>query len=113
MREAERGAIGIVAMNNWLTLVLTSAAVGALASSVVTFVGQVLERRARRDELLLTKALEIAVHRTEMGVKIAEQTGVGLSVLDEVISAETYYRWLKSLLDTGKLPPDADQGRRQ
>lgn len=107
MREAERSAV-----NNWLTLVLTSAAVGALVSSVVTLIGQHLERRARRDELLLTKELEAAKEKRLLAMKAAEVSGSRVSLLDDVINAETYYRWLKALIDTGKLPPDADKGRR-
>jgi hypothetical protein len=36
-------------------LILGSAAVGALVSSVITIVGQAIERKARRRELLLSK----------------------------------------------------------
>ena len=100
-------------MNNiWLT-VLTSAAVGVLVSSIVTLIGQSLERRARRNELLLVKALEIAAERRKLAMEVAEKTGVTASLVDDTINAETYFRWLKSLLDTGKLPPDADKGRRK
>jgi hypothetical protein len=98
-------------MNPWL-IVLTSSAVGVLVSSVVALIGQALERRARRDELILTKALEIAAHRTDIAIELAKNSGAGVSLMDEVITAETYVRWMKALLDTGKLPPDADKGRR-
>jgi hypothetical protein len=99
-------------VNTWL-VVLTSSAVGVLASSVVTLLAQHLERSARRDELILTKSLEIAAHRSDLAVEVAKGTTLAVSLLDEVITAETYYTWLKSLLDTGKLPPDADKGRRK
>jgi hypothetical protein len=99
-------------VNTWL-VVLTSSAVGVLVSSVVTLLGQYLERRARRDELLLAKACEMAARRTEIAVQAAKDAGAGVSLQDDVINAETYYRWLKELLATGKLPPDADKGRRK
>jgi hypothetical protein len=99
-------------MNTWLT-VLTSAAVGVLVSSFVALLGQYLERRARRDELLLTKAVEMAAERRKLAMEVAEKTGATASLLDDAIVAETYFRWLKKLLETGKLPPDADQGRRR
>ena len=99
-------------MSTWL-VVLTSSAVGVLVGSIVTLIGQHLERRARRDELLLAKALEMAVHRTNTAVQVAGQTGGSVSLVDDVINAEKYYRWFKTLLDTGKLPPDADVGRRK
>jgi hypothetical protein len=94
-------------MSAWL-IVLTSSAVGVLVSSIVALAGQYLERRARRGELLLTKALEMAIRRTDVIMKSIEVSGRGsASLSDEVINAETYLRWLKFLLDSGKLPPDA------
>jgi hypothetical protein len=98
-------------MNTWLT-VLTSAAVGVLVSSFIALLGQYLERRARRDELLLTKAVEMAAERRKLAMEAAEKTGATASLLDDAIVAETYFRWLKQLLETGRLPPDADKGRR-
>ena len=97
---------------NWAT-VLTSAAVGVLVSGLLTLLGQHLERKARRDELILTKALETAMHRTKVAVDVARNSGAGLSLADEVICAETYVRWLKHLMKTGSLPPDADKSRRE
>jgi len=96
----------------WLT-VLTSAAVGVLVSSVLTLIGQSLERRARRNELLLTEALKLAAARREFVMEVVEKTGGTASLVDDAINAETYFRWLKSVLETGKLPPDADKGRRK
>jgi len=98
-------------LSPWAT-VLTSAAVGVLVSGVVTLIGQYLERRARRNELLLTKAIEVSIHRSNIATQLARDAGVKVSLVNEVINAETYFRWLKSLLDKGKLPPDADEGRR-
>lgn len=99
-------------MNTWLT-VLTSAAVGVLVSSIVTMIGQHLERRARRDELLLVKALDLAAARREFVLEAAEKNDQTASLVDDTIIAETYFRWLKSILETGRLPPDADKGRRK
>jgi len=99
-------------MSTWLT-VLASAAVGAVTSSIVTLIGQLLEGRARRDELLLVRALELAAARREFVLEAAEKNGQTASLVDDAIVAETYFRWLKSLLETGKLPPDADKGRRK
>ena len=93
----------------WVTI-LTSAAVGALASSMVTLVGQLLERRSRRNELLLAKALEMAIRRTDVLLEAIKISGKGSARLpDEVINAETYFRWLKSLLVSGKLPADTEK----
>jgi hypothetical protein len=97
-------------MNTWL-IVLTSSAVGVLVSGVMTLVGQRLERRSRREELLLTKAVEIAAHRFDSSLKFALETKTPMNLMDAAINVETDYRWLKSVLETGKLPPDADKGR--
>ena len=43
-------------MSTTLTVII-SAATGTLVSGILTIVGQALERRARRAELLLSKAL--------------------------------------------------------
>lgn len=94
-------------MNAWLTVV-TSAAVAVLVSGALTLLGQYFERRARRGELLFTKALEMAIRKTDVVMKAIEVSGSGRATLkDEVIAAETYHRWLKELLNAGKLPPDA------
>ena len=92
-------------MNIWITVV-SSAAVGVVVSSAITLLGQCLERRARRNELLMTKALEMAIRKNDVKMKALELSGEGRAHLsDEVISAETYMRWLKGLLDAGRLPP--------
>jgi hypothetical protein len=93
-------------LNTWLTI-LTSAAVAVLVSGAITLLGQYLERRARRGELLFTKALEMAIRKNEVTIRALELSGGRATLQDEVISAETYLRWLKELLKTGKLPPDA------
>lgn len=98
-------------MNTWL-VVLTSSAVGVLVSGFVTLVGQSLERRARRDELIFTESIQVARRLTKNLIKVTEAQGRGRAeIVDEAVNAETYCRWFKSLLDTGKLPPDADKWR--
>jgi hypothetical protein len=97
--------------NIWVTA-LTSAAVGVLVSRVLTLVGQYLERRARRNELLLQEALKLAAAKTKLAMDVVEKGGGTASLVDDAINAEVYFRWLKSLLETGKLPRDAERGRR-
>jgi hypothetical protein len=88
------------------TLVLTSAGVAALVSSGLTLISQALERRARRQELLLSKAIELAKGRTEMVLRLVEKTGGRASFQDDIILAEGYYQWLLHLLNHGRLPDD-------
>ena len=90
-------------MSTTLTIV-TSAAVGALASSGITFIGQLLERRARRRELLLEKAVEIAISRRDFALNVASQSGRPASFIDEAVAAAEYYKALDHLLKKGKLP---------
>lgn len=93
-------------MNVWLA-VLTSAAVGALVSSAISVWGQYLERSARRKELLLANALEMAKRRSDRLIQAAHAGGGAVKLYDEVIMAEIYYGWLKSLIESGQLPPSA------
>ena len=85
---------------NW-GIVLGSAAVGALVSSGITMWGQYLERKSRREELILTKAIEMAHTRFEHVKDIP-----GAQIPPEIKMAEDYHRWLKYLMNHGKLPND-------
>ena len=91
---------------NWTTLV-ASAGIGAVVASLVNVVGQTLDRRARREDLLWTKALEMAHLRGEFILQIAKDTGRRTRFYDPVIIAETYHRWLTHLVKHGRLPNEA------
>jgi hypothetical protein len=93
-------------MNTWVT-VLISAGVGVLVSGILTLIGQRLERHARREEILLQEALKLARLRREFVLEVAKHNGQNAEITDDAITAETYFRWLRTLLDTGKLPADA------
>jgi hypothetical protein len=89
-------------------LVLTSAGVAALVSGVITLLSQYLERRSRRNELILSKALDLAITRTDRVLKMVDAApGRSATLYDDAFLAETYYRWFQHLLAHGKLPPDA------
>lgn len=87
----------------FLTTIITSAAVGALASALVNLIGQAIERKARRKELLLTKAMELAFARRELLMKAVERTGQTVGLRDDVSVAADYFAELTSLLDKGRL----------
>lgn len=91
--------------------IFASAATGALVSSLVAIFGQMLERKARRRELLLTKAIELAQAKTKVAREVAQESGQNLKLQDDILSAEIYHHWLTHLLDTVKLPADADVAR--
>jgi hypothetical protein len=90
-----------------LSTVITSAAVGAVTAAVVNIIGQALERRSRRKELLLAKAVELAVERVRFAFEVAKASSQGAALKDPGITCATYYKWLRHLLDKGELPSDA------
>jgi hypothetical protein len=92
-----------------IEVVLTSAGIAALVSGLFSIISQALERRARRDEMIFSKALDMAVQHTEMLMRVAEKSGVGVKLYDNVIKAETYYKWLRSLFEKGELPKEAEK----
>ena len=90
-----------------LATVITSAAVGAVAAAGVNLVGQALERRSRRKELLLAKAVDLAVERVRFAFQVAKDSNQSTSLKAPGITCATYYKWLLHLLDKGDLPADA------
>lgn len=84
--------------------VVTSAAVGALASALVNVVGQWRERAARRRELLFRTALELAHKRQDLLVEEARRTNERLLMPDAVFNVAEYFRHLEHLFDKGELP---------
>jgi hypothetical protein len=94
-------------MSPWV-LIATSATIGAAVSAIVNLVGllagQALERRWRRRELLLTKAIELASKKSERMLAVAGQSNYRKSIIDdEVFLARAYFEDLDRLLDSGKL----------
>jgi hypothetical protein len=87
-------------------LILTSAGIAAFVSSAMTLVGPAFERRARRQEILLAKAIELAESRTDMVLRLTEKSGGRATFQDNAILAEGYYQWLSHLLNHGALPDD-------
>ena len=85
-------------MNTWL-IVLTSSAVGVLMSSVIGFVGQILERRSRREELLFKAAIEISQANAERAAEDTEKFTPGL----ELAMVERTYEILREVYKTGKM----------
>lgn len=84
-----------------------AAAIGALVSSLITLVGQWFERKSRREELLLAKAIELTDRRLELVMKAAQTTKISVEFSDPAVMSETYYQWLKHLMRHDKLPDDS------
>jgi hypothetical protein len=96
-----------------LVTVITSAAVGAIIAAGINFLGQLLERRARRKELLIAKAIEIAIDRTRMALQMAKDFKMSAEIPDSAVNAVDYYRMLEHLWDTGKLHPDIEKNQEE
>jgi hypothetical protein len=90
-----------------ITLVLSSAAIGALVSSIITLTGQYFERKARREELLLTKSIELAVQRTNTIIDAAKHGDRPAVLEDNAVLAEKYYQWLRHLIKHNAVPDEA------
>lgn len=83
--------------------IVTSAAVGAVVSAGIAFAGQALERRSRREELLLSKAIDLAEQRIQLAKELViEQKGKAIFP-QAVVMAADYYRHLRYLLKKGGL----------
>ena len=98
---------GVNAMAVDFTTIITSAAVGAVAGSAITFLGQWFERRSRQKELFLAKAIELAIERARYVHELAREQQIPAELGDPGVNCATYYCWLKHLFDTGELPADA------
>lgn len=89
-------------------IALLSAFIGAFVSSVVsglmTMFGQYLERKSRQRELLLVKAIELAVERRKLIVETAEKEGLPAGLVPDIYTAAEHMTWLEHILRKGQLP---------
>jgi hypothetical protein len=58
-----------------IKLILTSAAIGAIVSSLFPFISQFFERRVRRDELLIKAATELTNKYVDFALGIYSTSG--------------------------------------
>lgn len=91
-------------MNATATVILGSAAIGALVSSVITFAGQHIERRARRSEILLTESVKLAMAHKDTLIKVAEMSKREMFIPEQALLVQTYYVALSRLIEDGHLP---------
>jgi hypothetical protein len=77
---------------------------GRVGIGVFTLVGQYLERRSKRKELLFTTAFDLAKEKTDFLVSYSKDTQNTASIHDYVAYAEQYYWLAKHLHDDGCLP---------
>lgn len=96
-----------------LLIIITSASVGALISTSITLLGQYFERKSRRKELLLSKAIEMGLSKTEFAAKVAKDFHKTIILTDAVILAAAYYKELSVLLKTENLSKDFQERSRK
>jgi hypothetical protein len=86
--------------------VVTSAGIGSLVSAGLILLNAHLERRARREELLLSKAIDLAQERINLALAVARENKDRMRLPDATFMAVDYFRWLRHLLRHGELPAD-------
>jgi hypothetical protein len=91
---------------NLTVTILTSAVISAVIASVFGLIGQAIERRARRRELLFVKSVELAKENREFVMRVAKELGTGARIHDYAVYAEMYFWLLTELHDKGRLPPN-------
>lgn len=91
-----------------LALVISSAAVGAVVSSAISELGKWRERKSRREELALSKAVEMARSITDMSVELIK-LGKSVQVMPMNDTIANCYVTLKHILTHEKLDPAAQR----
>jgi hypothetical protein len=86
-------------------IILTSAGVSAIVSSVATLLGQLWERRSRRHDLLLRMAVDL----TQIRNAHARREGRKRAPVEEVALARDYYDALRTMLNDRSPPPTASE----
>jgi hypothetical protein len=90
------------------SVILGSAAVGALTSSVITFVGQILERRARQKELLISKAIDLAQLQVKFLQDASQAMQTGVQIYPYIVYARWYHKELSLLHETNSLSQEIE-----
>lgn len=86
-------------------LIFSSAAIGALISSIINEVGKSRERQARRKELLFTKAIEMAQERFRTLLDAYKQQEA--LIPPQILMVPVCHYLLSEIMDKGKLDDNA------
>ncbi len=92
-----------------LTLVLSSAAVSAVVSSLFPVMSQAWEHQARQRELAMKAASDLAIKNWELSVSFANTQGAMPNLVPLGPLTYNYYLQLASVMKHCKLPPDAQK----
>ena len=85
-----------------LLTILTSAGIAGLIGFLGLLLNGWRERKARRDELLLQKAVAFSVALQRTTIEMAEKSNRVAIIGDSAINVEFYFRELKRLLEKGE-----------
>jgi hypothetical protein len=96
-------------MTPYIPLILGSAAIGALVSSLITFFGAYLERQSRRKDLLMSKAIELAELHVKFLQQTATATGQKVTIYPYIAFVRWYHRQLTLLHSTDKISADLEK----
>ena len=94
--------------SNLTALILGSAAIGALVSSVITIIGQSLDRSAKKKELLFSKAIELSHAYVALLTEMAK-SGKAVMIRPMLVYTRRNHRELKLLYENGKLSPRLEE----
>jgi hypothetical protein len=96
-------------MPNLINIVLTSAVVASVISSIFLIWNSWRERVARRKEIIFKESLKMARERQDFVKEVTFQSQQNAVFQDAIFHAETYNKWLTELFDKNKLPKSAHQ----
>ena len=88
-----------------IALILGSAATGALVSSAFNAVSGFFERRGRRNDLLLSKAVELAELHISRAADIQKTSGKGVVLAPYIVQVRWFHKELKHLYLEERLTP--------
>jgi hypothetical protein len=92
-----------ITMSELIPLILGSAAVGALTSSIITLIGQSIERQSRKRELLISKSIDLAVLQVNLYKDAAVSNGQKVDLMPYIFYARWYHKELENLHSKSKL----------
>lgn len=82
------------------SIVVTSAGVAALVSGGMTIAGQYFERKSRRKELLLSKAVEVSKEQVAWATE-ANKHDPTIVIPTPIVNVDCYFRELNHIFDKG------------
>lgn len=91
-------------MSDYIPILLSSAAIGALVSSGITLFAQRAERQARRREMLLAESVKLAIEHRQMLVEVGKSSLRATVIPETAKLVQLYFIGLASLIKDGKYP---------